>query len=101
MSTKLSLNEFTESVAGMIEYNKRLNFTNESEYNQLLRILTKVIAGELTDRQQQCLVMRYYQNLTVTEIAIRLGIGKSTASRHIKKARTRLYKLLDYYMLSK
>ena len=101
MNTKLSLNEFTESVAGMIEYNKRLNFTNEPEYNQLLRILTKVIAGELTDRQQQCLVMRYYQNLTVTEIAIRLGIGKSTASRHIKKARTRLYKLLDYYMLSK
>ena len=101
MNTKLSLDEFTESIVGMMEYNKDLNFTNESEYKQLLRILTKVIVGELTGRQQQCLVMRYYQNLTVTEIAIRLGIGKSTASRHIKKAKTRLYKLLDYYMLSK
>ena len=101
MSTKLSLNEFTESVAGMIEYNKGLHLTNEQEYKQLLRILTKVIAGELTERQQQCIVMRYYRNLTVTEIAVRLGIGKSTVSRHIKKARMRLYKLLDYYILSK
>lgn len=101
MNTKLSLNEFTESVAGMIEYSKERQFTNEQEYKQLLRILTKVIAGELTERQQQCIVMRYYRNLTVTEIAIRLGIGKSTASRHIKKAKMRLYKLLDYYILSK
>ena len=48
MNAKLSLNEFTESVAGMIEYNKETRFTNENEYKQLLRILTKVIAGELT-----------------------------------------------------
>ena len=101
MNAKLSLNEFTESVAGMIEYNKETRFTNENEYKQLPRILTKVIAGELTERQQQCIVMRYYRNLTVTEIAAQLGIGKSTASRHIKKAKTRLYKLLDYYILSK
>ena len=101
MNAKLSLNEFTESVAGMIEYNKETRFTNENEYKQLLRILTKVIAGELTERQQQCIVMRYYRNLTVTEIAAQLVIGKSTASRHIKKAKTRLYKLLDYYILSK
>ena len=63
MNAKLSLNEFTESVAGMIEYNKETRFTNENEYKQLLRILTKVIAGELTERQQQCIVMRYYRNL--------------------------------------
>lgn len=101
MNNKLSLNEFTESVAGMIEYNKGMHFTNEKEYKQLLRILSKIIAGELTERQQQCIVMRYYKNLTVTEIALKLGIGKSTASRHIKKAKIRLYKLLDYYILSK
>ncbi len=101
MSTKLSLNEFTESLAGMIEYSKSLQITNEKEYKKLLRILSKIISGELTCRQQQCIIMRYYKNLTVTEIAYQLGIGKSTVSRHIKKAKFRLYKLLDYYVLSK
>ncbi len=85
----------------MMEYNNSMHFTNEAEHKQLLRILSKIISGELTERQQQCIIMRYYKNLTVTEIALKLGIGKSTASRHIKKARTRLYKLLDYYILSK
>lgn len=101
MNNKLSLTEFTESIAGMMEYNKGMQYTNEKEYKQLLRILSKVIVGELTERQQQCIVMRYYKNLTVTEIALQLGIGKSTASRHIKKAKARLYRLLDYYILSK
>lgn len=101
MNIKLSLNEFTESVAGMMDYNQKNQFTNEKEYKKLLRILTKVIVGELTERQQQCIVMKYYKNLTVTEIAIKLGIGKSTVSRHIKKAKTRLYKLLDYYIIAK
>ncbi len=101
MSTKLSLNEFTESLAGMIEYSQSLQITNEKEYKKLLNILSKIISGELTHRQQQCIIMRYYKNLTVTEIAFRLGIGKSTVSRHIKKAKSRLYKLLDYYIFSK
>lgn len=101
MNIKLSLNEFTESVAGMMDYNQKNQFTNEKEYKKLLSILTKVIVGELTERQQQCIVMKYYKNLTVTEIAIKLGIGKSTVSRHIKKATTRLYKLLDYYIIAK
>ncbi len=101
MNNKLSLTEFTESIAGMMEYSKGMQYTNEKEYKRLLKILSKVIVGELTERQQQCIVMRYYKNLTVTEIAYQLGIGKSTASRHIKKAKTRLYKILDYYILSK
>lgn len=101
MSNKLSLTEFTESIAGIMEYSKGMQYTNEKEYKKLVKILSKVIAGELTERQQQCIVMRYYKNLSVTEIACQLGIGKSTASRHIKKAKTRLYKLLDYYILAK
>ncbi len=101
MNKKLSLTEFTESIAGMMAYNKEYQYTNESEYKRLLRILSKVVAGELTERQRQCIVMRYYKNLTVTEIGHQLGIGKSTVSRHIKKAKSRLYKILDYYILSK
>lgn len=101
MSKNISLTDFTESIAGIIEYNKQIQHTNKTEYNHLLKIMTKIISGELTERQKQCIVMRYYKNLTVTEIAAQLCIGKSTVSRHIKKAKLRLYKLLDYYILSK
>lgn len=97
---KLPLNEFTESLAGMIEYNQKVQMTNEKEYKRLLNILSKVVAGELTSRQRECVVMRYYKNLTVTQIAGELGVGKSTISRHISKAKKRLYKILNYYMIS-
>lgn len=95
---KIPLTEFTESLAGMIEYNQKLQITNEREYKRLLKILSKVVAGELTDRQQECVIMKYYKNLTVTQIACELGVGKSTVSRHISKAKNRLYKILGYYM---
>ena len=99
-NTKIQFTEFTESLASMIEYNKHFENTNFKEYKRLLNILSKAIIGELTDRQRECITMRYYQKLSVTEIAIKLNIGKSTVSRHIKKARIRLQKILDYYIES-
>lgn len=99
-NTKIQFTEFTESLAGMIEYNKQFENTNFNERQRLLKILSKAVIGELTDRQRECIIMRYYQKLSVTEIAIKLNIGKSTVSRHIKKARIRLQKILDYYIES-
>lgn len=95
---ELSLTNFTESIAGLMEYNIKLQQTNESEYKKILKILTKAISGELTDRQRECLTMKYYQKLTVTEIAGKIGVGKSTVSRHIKKAKLRLERVLNYYI---
>ena len=99
--TKLPLNEFTESLAGMIEYNRSYSQNNENEYKKLLKILSKIIEGELTTRQKECIVLKYYNKLTVTQIAFKLGVGKSTVSRHISKAKNRLHKLLTYYLISK
>ena len=95
---ELSLNTFTESIAGMKNYNINFQQTNENEYKKILKILSKAISGELTNRQKECIVMRYYQKLTVTEIANKLYVGKSTVSRHIKKAKLRLQKILNYYL---
>lgn len=99
-NTKIQFTEFTESLAGMIEYNNHSENTNFNEYQRILKIMSKAIIGELTDRQRECIIMRYYQKLSVTEIAAKLNIGKSTVSRHIKKARIRLKRILDYYIES-
>ena len=95
---KVTLNEFTESLGGMIEFNKKLSVTNHNEYKKILHILSKAMEGELTGRQKECLILKYYKNLNVTQIALKLGVGKSTVSRHIKKAKLRLYKVLNYYL---
>lgn len=96
--SKLTLNEFTESLGGMIEFNQKLSVTNQNEYKKILHILSKAMEGELTYRQKECLILKYYKNLNVTQIALKLGVGKSTVSRHIKKAKLRLYKVLNYYL---
>lgn len=100
-NNKLPLNEFTESLAGILEYNHKNECTNEYEHKKLLKILTEVMSGELTKRQRDCIVMRYYRRLTVTQIACELGVGKSTVSRHITKAKSRLRKILKYYLVSR
>ena len=82
----------------MIEFNQKLSVTNHQEYKKILHILSKAMDGELTKRQKECLILKYYKNLNVTQIAIKLGVGKSTVSRHIKKAKTRLHKVLNYYL---
>ena len=97
-TNEVSLSSFTESIAGVMEYNAKFQHSNENEYRKIVKILSKAILGELTERQRECLTMRYYQKLTVTEIASRLGVGKSTVSRHIKKAKLRLQHVLNYYI---
>lgn len=97
---RVQFNEFTDSLAGMIEYSQKLNATNENDYKKIIKVLSKAIDGELTDRQKECIMLKYYKNLNITQIAYELGVGKSTVSRHVKKAKIRLHKILDYYLSS-
>lgn len=67
------------------------------EHRKMLRVLTKAARGELTGRQLECLRLRYGEGKGVSEIAELLGIAPSTASKHLKKARARLKKIMLYY----
>lgn len=68
----------------------------DSGHRRMVRMLSKAIEGELTQRQQECVQMRYYEGKTVTEVARQLHIGVPTASKHLKKARKRLENVLRY-----
>ena len=52
--------------------------------------------AELTPRQRQMVDMQFQEELTVTEIAQRLGVNKSTVSRCLRRARQRLYSRLRF-----
>ncbi|TWD80668.1 RNA polymerase sigma-70 factor (sigma-E family) [Kribbella amoyensis] len=44
----------------------------------------------LSPKQRACVVLRYYEDLTVLEIADQLGCAEGTVKRHLADARTRL-----------
>lgn len=66
------------------------------EHERLLRALEKAARGELTARQRECLRRMYAEGRGVCEIAGMLGVRPSTVSKHLKKARERLRKVLGY-----
>lgn len=64
---------------------------------KMLCALKRAAAGELTDRQKECVALYYARGLSQAETAKHLGITAATVSRHLKKARTRLRRVLEYY----
>ena len=44
----------------------------------------------LSPKQSACIVLRYYEDLTVTEIADQLGCAEGTVKRHLADARAKL-----------
>lgn len=68
---------------------------NSERLRRLRRRLPDAMA-ELTPRQRQMVTLQYQENLTVTQIAQRLGVNKSTVSRCLRRARQTLYSRLRF-----
>ncbi len=82
---------------------------NRLEYEALQEFIGLVYAGgnlgsrvkiamneELTDRQRELISLYYLEQMSMTEIAQRLGLSPSTVSRTLKRGRIRLKKYLKY-----
>lgn len=70
----------------------------ETNQEVLLRLKRKLplALSKLTEVQRTYLLERYSEGLTVTEIAARHGVHKSTASRHISRAKANLRDYLEF-----
>ncbi len=66
------------------------------EHEKMLRVLRRVMEGELTERQRDCVRLRYFEDKSVREVAEVIGITAPTVSKHLKKARARLHKVMEY-----
>lgn len=60
------------------------------DIDEMKRLLGSAMDKTLTERQRKCLSMYYFDELRMEEIAKRLGISKSTVSRHITAAKKKL-----------
>lgn len=83
-------------------FGDRLNTSsrNESEDNgereRMMRTLRRAMEGELTERQRECVQLRYFDGKSINEVADAIGVTPPTASKHLKKARARLGKVMGY-----
>ena len=69
---------------------------NADPLERLRRNLRKARQQELTPRQRQMLALYYDQGLKMPQIALELGVNRSTVSRTIHRAKERLYRCLRY-----
>ena len=83
-------------LAALEEFNRENAETNSEQREKLRRNLRTAILEDLTPRQREMLLLRYYEKCSGVEIARRLGVDKSSVSRTLSRARARLWKALRY-----
>jgi RNA polymerase sigma-70 factor (ECF subfamily) len=49
----------------------------------------------LSPRQRACVYLTYWEDLSPSDVALRLGIGEGTVKRYLARARARLREVLD------
>ncbi len=94
----LHLDEFTESLVSLSKYKEESQIEKgDKSYQKMITAVKNIMQGELTPRQKQCILLYYGDKMKMKEIAKNFGIGVSSVSRHIKKAKCRIKKTMEYY----
>lgn len=95
---KLHLDEFTESLVSLSKYKEASQIEKvDKSYRKMVEAVKNIIQGELTSRQKECIFLYYGERMKMKDIAESFGIGVSSVSRHIKKAKDRIKKTMEYY----
>lgn len=81
-------------------YNNLMAEDNENQVNRLKKNLATALCQDVTPRQRDMLYLYYNENCTMTQVAERLGVSKSTVSRTIKRGEARLARCLRYGAVS-
>ena len=97
MAKLINFNLFTDTLFSFDKFKHKNNSNNSEEYQKILKILSKIIENELTDKQKICLKLYYKKNLNTVKIANKLGVYPSTVCRHIKSSKKRIKKIMKYY----
>lgn len=83
-------------IAGLHQWMREEAGDNSLRRQRLLQNLPRAMEQELTPRQREMLYLYYYEGMNMRQIAIRLGVNKSTVSRTLCRAKQRLHHILQY-----
>ena len=71
--------------------------TENPKIKRMKHIVKVAIENELTDRQKDCITMKYFENMKVKDIAVRMDIKPTTVYKHLKTA-MRVFKKCAMYL---
>ena len=86
-------------IASLCLWRQEESGDNRERIRRLLSNLPLAVQQELTPRQREILRLRFTGGMSVTAIAEKLGLNKSTVSRSLARSMERLYKSLRYSLL--
>ena len=86
-------------VIGVCDKNEICAFLSLSRKNMVSKLLRLAIDSELDGIQKDIIKMIWYDGLSATKTAEKLGVSKSTVTRQSKKAYDKLRSSLKYVML--
>ena len=67
---------------------------------RLLKLAVRsCVENILTDRQREFIEMYYWERLNIPQIAKRTGLNKSTVSRGLNAAKTKIYRQLEMIVI--
>ena len=72
--------------------------SNSEKHRLMLKILRKVIAEELTERQREMITLYYFDKANIPQIAEMLGVNRSTVSRTISRGRRNIMEKMKYFI---
>jgi RNA polymerase sigma-70 factor (ECF subfamily) len=71
--------------------------SNSEHIKTLKKYMSDIINEELTERQREIVMMYYYENRNISEIADTLSVNPSTISRSLARSRKNIFRILKYY----
>ncbi len=93
------LDSFLRSMRGVTVYGE--NVGNEEIRRGVIMTVRRIADKELTARQREALDLCFFGGKSITEASKMLGRNKSTVSRHLTAARTRIEQALKYTGLTR
>ena len=79
---------------------KLLEESESESADKIKRNLVKIIKNELTSRQSQIIMLYYFKEMNINEIAQTLDISPAAVSVTMKRARNKLFNILKYIIYS-
>jgi len=91
-------NSYRDTSTGAADDSIRSLLGESLDGSRLRSILLNVIKNELTARQTEIIMLYYFKELDVTEIAERCGVTPQAVSAVMARARKRIYRFMKYYI---
>lgn len=77
---------------------REILYGREEDESPLKKLLLNVIKNELTERQKEIIMLYYFKDMNIVEIAELKNISPQAVSALMARARMRIFRVMKYYI---